>query len=148
MTQPFLDRCIFLAASGGIGSFVETVAVTGFQTVENGGGTNGQTLYYAAQSDDLSQWEVGQGVWSSVTLTLTRATVFFNSIGTTAKINFTQPPQVMVTIPAETLLTSTYPVTNTSNGVQGQTARDPNGNFYVCYEDGAWTQFLGISPFP
>ena len=95
--MPLLDRCIFAATSAGTGDFVESAAAAGFQTMEAAGASNGATYSYAAQSADLSQWEVGIGTYTLSTTTLARTTVLFNSLGTTAKISFNAAPQVMLT---------------------------------------------------
>ena len=102
LTQ-FLDRCIWTPASSGTGSFVLSAAVTGFQTMAAAGAVDGTVYGYAAQSTNLSQWEVGYGTWTTGTSTLTR-TVLYNSLGTTAAVSFTAPPQVMITAIAETLV--------------------------------------------
>lgn len=98
-----LDRCIFNPAAGGTADFVVVSAVTGYMTPAQAGGIDGATYHYAAQSADLSQWEVGTGVYTAGTTTLSRATVLFNSLGTTAKINFSAAPQVFITALAEDL---------------------------------------------
>lgn len=91
----YLNRCIWLATSSGTGSFVENTAVLGYQTMESAGSVDQQTYSYAAQSTDLTQWEYGNGVWTAATKTLTRVVVG-NSLGTTAAVNFTAPPQVLI----------------------------------------------------
>jgi hypothetical protein len=92
----FLNRCIFTATSSGTGSFVESGAATGFQTMENAGAVDQGLYSYAAQSRDLTQWEIGAGVWTASSKTLTRV-VEGNSLGDTTTINFTAAPQVMIT---------------------------------------------------
>jgi len=96
MTTIFIERVIFQATAAGTGSFIESSAVTGYQTVENGGGVDGQTFSYAAQTTDLSQWETGTGAWTASSKTLTRSPRFNSSAGTSA-INFASAPQVMIT---------------------------------------------------
>ncbi len=51
----------------------------------------------------MSQWEVGFGTYTTATGVLTRGTVLFNSLGTTAKISFTTAPQVAIVALAEDL---------------------------------------------
>lgn len=99
----FLDVCRFTAASSGTGSFVVSSAVTGYQTPASANAVNGATYRYRAESADLSQWEVGFGVYTVSTTTLTRATVLFNSSGGTSAISFTSAPQVAVVALAEDL---------------------------------------------
>lgn len=91
-----LDRCIFQAASAGTGNFVQVINIAGFQTMQNAGAVDGTTYSYAAQLTDLSQWEVGIGTWSAGTNTLDRTTVLYNNLTTTAKIDFSSAPQVMI----------------------------------------------------
>lgn len=96
-----LDRCIFNASSGGISDFSIATAVTGYQLPSSAGAQNGQTYHYAAQSADLTQWEVGTGTYSASGPTLARTTILFNSLGTAAHINFNAAPQVMISALAE-----------------------------------------------
>src|SRR5215472_2295201 len=96
----FVDRVIFLATSGGTAAFTLSSALTGYQTMTAAGAVTGAQYGYAAQSGDLTQWEVGYGAWSGTQLA---RTVLFNSLGTTSAINFTNPPIVMVTILGESL---------------------------------------------
>lgn len=107
----FVDRVIFAAAAGGTGAFSEASAVIGFQTMEQAGAINGGTYGYSAQSSDLTQWEVGYGVWTPPGFT---RNILFNSANNTNPINFSAPPQVLITSLGETLATSTYPLA-TSN---------------------------------
>lgn len=100
----FLDACIFNATSTGTGDFVVASAFTGYQTPAQANAVNGQVYRYRAQVADLSQWEVGFGIYTSGTVTLARTTVIFNSSGGTSKISFTTPPQVFITLLAEDIL--------------------------------------------
>jgi hypothetical protein len=100
----YLDVCRFTAASSGTGSFVVSAAVTGYQTPASAGAVNTAVYRYRAESTDLSQWEVGYGVYTTADVTLTRATILFNSSGGASAINFTAAPQVAVTLLAEDLV--------------------------------------------
>lgn len=99
----FVDVCRFNATAAGTGSFVVSSAVLGYQTPAQANAANGKTYRYRAESADLTQWEVGFGVYTSGSVTLTR-TVLFNSSGGTSAINFLAPPQVALTLLAEDLL--------------------------------------------
>jgi hypothetical protein len=99
----FLDCCRFIPASNGIGSFVVASAVGGYQTPASANAVNGAIYRYRAESADLTQWEVGYGVYTAATATLTRSTVLFNSSGGTSAINFTAVPQVAIVALAEDL---------------------------------------------
>lgn len=96
-----LDRCIFQASAGGVVDFAIASNIVGYQTPAAAGGVNGLTYHYAAQSADLSQWEVGTGTYNMTGPVLARTTVLFNSLGTTAKISFSAAPQVMISALAE-----------------------------------------------
>jgi hypothetical protein len=63
-----------------------------------GGGWRGQwTKYkYFAISADQTQWELGEGAYNTTGPVLPRTTILFNSLGTTAKINFAAAPQVAI----------------------------------------------------
>ncbi len=90
----FINSCYFTPASSGTGSFVVSAAVQGFMTPAQAGAVNGGVYKYRAESADLSQWEVGEGTYTSGTTTLTRTTILQNSSGTTSAINFTAAPNV------------------------------------------------------
>jgi len=95
----FVDVCRFLATSNGTGDFVVSAAVTGYQTPASAGATSGNTYHYRAESADLTQWEVGQGTYTSGTVTIARTTILFSSTG--SKVSFTNPPQVALVLLAE-----------------------------------------------
>jgi hypothetical protein len=97
----FLNVCRFTAASSGTGNFVYSSAVTGYQSPAAAGAVNGATYRYRAESADLTQWEIGYGAYTTATTTLARTVVLSNSLGTTAKINFTAAPQVAIVALAE-----------------------------------------------
>ena len=99
-----LDRCIFRPTTGGTADFTVSAAVTGYMTPAQAGAVDGASYHYAAQSADLSQWEVGSGTYAASGTKLSRATVLFNSLGTNAKVNFSAVPQVMITALAEDIL--------------------------------------------
>lgn len=121
----FLDVCRFTPVSSGTGSFVVSSAVQGYQTPAGANAVNGKTYRYRAESADLSQWEVGFGVYTVSTTTLTRATILFNSSGGTTAISFTAAPQVAVVALAEDLSAMVATVTKqvfTSSGTYTPTA--------------------------
>lgn len=108
----FANSVQFTPVSTGTVDFVVSAAVSGFMTPALAGMPSG-TYKYRAESNDLSQWEIGEGTYTSGTTTLTRTTVLYNSAGTgTAsgqsgagtKINFTAAPNVgVVQLVADTL---------------------------------------------
>jgi hypothetical protein len=89
----YFDAVIFRATTGGTGDFVVSAAITGYRTPAAASVPNASTGSYRAESDDLTEWEEGTYSYTSGTTTVVR-TVTSNSLGTTAKINFTVAPKV------------------------------------------------------
>jgi hypothetical protein len=89
-----LDICRFVPSTSGTSDFIYSETVQGYQSPLAAGIVNGKTYKYRAESSDLAQWEVGEGTYNSGTGTLVRTTILYNSLGTTAKINFSAPPQI------------------------------------------------------
>ena len=79
-----VDRVQETTAVTGTGSATLLGAVTGFQAFSAIG--DGNSTYYTIVGP--TEWEVGLGTYSITGPTLTRDTVYSNSLGTTAKINF------------------------------------------------------------
>ncbi|MCL8485175.1 MULTISPECIES: hypothetical protein [Bradyrhizobium] len=100
----FLDICRFLPTAGGTTDWTYAAAVQGYQGPAAAGAVNGRLYKYRAESADLTQWEVGEGGYTSSTGTLARTTILFTSAGTTAKINFAAPPQVAIVALKEDLV--------------------------------------------
>lgn len=96
-----LDVCKFIPTAGGTTDWTYASAVGGYQSPASAGAKNAATYSYRAESSDLTQWEVGTGVWNTSTGVLSRAAVLFNSAGTTAKIGFTSAPSVSIVALAE-----------------------------------------------
>jgi|SRR5581483_1407597 len=108
MASSLIDVCRFNPTAGGTTDWTYSSAVQGYQSPSAAGAVNGATYSYRAESADLTQWEVGTGVYNSGTGVLTRAAVLFNSSGTTSKINFSSTPQVAVVALAEDLGVSSW----------------------------------------
>ncbi len=100
----FLDVCRFTPTAGGTTDWTFAVAAVGYQSPTAAGAVNGRLYKYRAESADLSQWEIGEGAYNSASGVFARTTVLFNSAGTTAKVNFTAPPQVAIVALKEDLL--------------------------------------------
>jgi hypothetical protein len=105
----FANSVQFTPVSAGTVDFVVSAAVPGFMTPALAGAPSG-VYKYRAESTDLSQWEIGEGTYTSGTTTLTRTTVLYNSAGTGSaagqsgagtKINFTVAPNVGLVQTAE-----------------------------------------------
>ena len=76
----------------------------GYQGPAAAGAVNGRLYKYRAESADLTQWEIGEGAYTSSTGTVARTTILFTSAGTTAKVNFSAAPQVAIVALKEDLL--------------------------------------------
>ena len=70
--------------------------------------TNGATLRYTIINSTGSEWEVGEGVWTSSTSTLTRATVYASS-NAGGLVNFSAGAKVVFTGPVARDLTEALP---------------------------------------
>ena len=90
----FIDGVIFVAAAPGIGDFVVAIPAQGFMTPAQGNAVDGVEYNYRAESADLTQWEIGYGVYTAAGTTLSRTKVLYNSFGTTARIDFAHQPNV------------------------------------------------------
>jgi hypothetical protein len=92
------DRVKETSTSTGTGDMLLAGASTGYQSFAVIGDGN-QTYYTIAGG---SQWEVGIGTYETTGPDLQRNTVLSNSLGTTAKINFSAGTKdVFVTYPSE-----------------------------------------------
>lgn len=108
----FLDGCRFNPAAGGTTDFTYSTVVTGYQSPASAGVVNAAKYKYRAESADLTQWELGEGTYTTATGILTRTTVLFNSAatgtasgqsGAGSKISFSTVPQVAIVALAEDL---------------------------------------------
>ena len=94
------DRVKETSTTTGTGTLNLAGASVGFVTFVAGIG-NSNTTYYAINAQGTSNWEVGIGTVTDATPdTLARDTVLSNSLGTTAKINFSGTLDVFCTMPA------------------------------------------------
>lgn len=100
----FANAVLFTPVAGGTVDFVVSAAVQGYMTPALAGAPTG-VYKYRAESADLSEWEIGEGTYTSGTTTITRTTVLYNSAGTGSgagqsgagsKINFTVAPNVSI----------------------------------------------------
>lgn len=88
MALEFKDRAGDLTVTTGTGTLtLDGSAPTGLRTFSAAGFSSGATIDYLIINADKSEWEVGQGVWTSSGNTLTRATVFASS-NANALVNF------------------------------------------------------------
>ena len=94
------DRVKETSTTTGTGTLNLAGAVTGFVTFVSGIG-NSNTTYYAIFEQGTNNFEIGIGTVTDATPdTLARTTVLNNSLGTTAKINFSGTLDVFCTMPA------------------------------------------------
>lgn len=109
----WLDVCRFRPSAGGTTDWAWSSAVLGYSTPPLAGAVNGRVYKLRSESDDLSQWELSEGAYTSGTGTFARTTVLYNSSGTGTgvgqsgagtKINFATVPQVAVVALKEDLL--------------------------------------------
>ena len=93
------DRVKETSTTTGTGTLNLAGASTGFVTFVAGIG-NSNTTYYAIHEQGTANWEVGIGTVTDATPdTLARTTVLNNSLGSTAKINFSGTLDVFCTMP-------------------------------------------------
>ncbi len=94
------DRVKETSTTTGTGTLDLAGVVTGFVTFVSGIG-NSNTTYYAIHEQGTANFEIGIGTVTDATPdTLARTTVLNNSLGTTAKINFSGTLDVFCTMPA------------------------------------------------
>ncbi len=94
------DRVKETSTTTGTGTLNLAGASSGFVTFVAGIG-NSNTTYYAIHEQGTNNWEVGIGTVTDATPdTLARTTVLNNSVGSTAKINFSGTLDVFCTMPA------------------------------------------------
>ncbi len=98
----WLDNVKFNPTAGGTTDWTYSTTVQGYQSLTAAGAQSGTAYRYFATSADLSQWELGVGLYTGSGIT--RATVLYNSSGTTAKINFTNPPIVSIVAVKEDMI--------------------------------------------
>jgi hypothetical protein len=108
------DRIKEVTTTTGTGTVTLAGASTGFRSFADIGNAN--TTYYCISGG--SQFEVGIGTYTASGTTLSRDTVLSNSLGTTAKIDFSAGSKdVFVTYPASTSVTNPNPTDIIVNGI-------------------------------
>jgi hypothetical protein len=97
------DRIKETTTTSGTGTITLAGSTAGFRSFADIG--NGNTTYYSIVDSAAGTWEVGIGTYTAIGTTLSRDTVLSNSLGTTAKINFSANlKDVFVTYPADKAL--------------------------------------------
>lgn len=98
MPLEFKDRVKDQTNTTGTGTLtIDGVAPTGYRTI-TAAHTTGRTVRYTVINGSGSEWEVGEGVWTSAGSTLTRATVYSSSNGG-ALVNFSAGAKAVFTGP-------------------------------------------------
>lgn len=97
-----VNRVYFRVTANGTGTFTVSTAITGYMTPAQGDAKDKLWYSYSAESDNLSEWEVGVGQYTTSGTTLTRTTVLKSSNGN-ATVNFTAAPKVALTVLAADL---------------------------------------------
>ena len=114
MALVFKNRVKETCTAPGVGTVTLLGPTTGFVGFSTIGTTN--TTYYTIADQSGNNWEVGLGTWTAGGSygTLARTTVFSNSLGTTAKIDFSSGTQdVFITGPSERYLVGVTSQTST-----------------------------------
>ena len=120
------DRVKETSTTTGTGTFDLAGASQDFVSFVSGVG-NCNTTYYCITNTGTDEFEVGVGtVTDAATDTLSRDTVISNSLGTTAKINFTGGTSIFCTLPAKLTMSPVmeatgYVVTHASTLDEDQT---------------------------
>lgn len=141
----FLNVVLFNPTAGGTTDFTVSAAVQGYMTPNAAGAANGAVYRYRAENATLTEWEVGYGTYNTGTGVLTRTVVLYNSLGTTAKINFTAAPNVGMGMPLASDIfpfISDTPPTDPDDGALWW--ESDTGVLYIYYNDGSSKQWVGI----
>jgi hypothetical protein len=86
----------FTNAVGGTSDWVYPGPAIDLQSPASAQAVDGATYLIYAESFDRSQWEIATGAYTASSGTFARTTIIANSLGTTAKISFGNPPQIAV----------------------------------------------------
>lgn len=98
MALEIRDRAGDTTATTGTGTVTLAGAPpSGLRTFASAGHTTGATVDYSISTLDKTEWEVGQGVWTSSGNTLTRVTVFASS-NSGALVNFSAGTKEVVEV--------------------------------------------------
>lgn len=125
----FLNVCFFRAVSGGTVSLEVASAITGFLTPAGADAVDGVEYAYRAESDDMSQWEVGYGIYDADTQTLTRSPL--KSSNANALVNFSAAPRVRIVA-----LAADLPGPKGDPGDAGPAGADGDDAYvYIAYAD-------------
>lgn len=148
MAHAPINRCKENTSTTGTGNLTLTGAVTGFASVASKLTSNGDTSWFCAEAG--SQWEIFLGTRVSAT-ELARTTLLSSSTGST--INFSTPPVVFSTVPAERILALAFSAYRSSsnqsvtNGVYTKVQLNAE-NFDTANAFDSTTNYRFTAPFP
>lgn len=134
--QIFLNRVKFRSSTSGLSDFVVASAITGYMTPETAGieSDDEELVSYTAESDDLSQWEVGSGLINGATMTVARTTIRASSSGDAGsgfnKVNFSAAPIVWFDFHAEDIGLYVYSTVSGDHMAVSFGATDSGGSGY------------------
>lgn len=95
-TPEFKDLVRDLTVTTGTGTITLTGSTLPGMRTLNAAHTTDATVHYRIANDTLTEWEVGEGVYTAATNTLTRATVYESSNGG-ALVNFSAGNKTVIT---------------------------------------------------
>ena len=99
MTVEHKDRVKDTTSTEGLLDFViDGTTVTGYRTVTSAH-TDGATVHYLAGLTTGAEWEVGEGVWTVATNTVTRVTIYASS-NSGSKVAFSAGSKIFATVAA------------------------------------------------
>lgn len=128
-----VNECAWRAVAGGTADFVVASAITGYYTpaqCTTPAIVDAGLYHYRAESDDLSQYESGQGTYDAATSTLIRTTVYQSSNAGLPQ-NFSAAPKVRLSAAAQDIVT---PYLNTfENITSGAVPVNANVAVYATY---------------
>lgn len=138
MATFLVDRVQETTTVTGTGAATLLGAVTGYASFASVG--NGNSTYYCIAPSSGTQWEIGLGTYSTTGPTLTRDTVYSNSLGTTAKIDFSAGTKnIFITSPtallSKLLVPQALKISNGTGIVVKQ--NNINGTFGIT-DSGGW----------
>lgn len=129
-----VNTCLFTATAGGTTDWTPSSAVTGYMTPTAAGVVTNRVYKFRAESSDLTEWELAEGIWDGSKLV--RTTVLQNSAGTLVKINFSAAPKVGIVAAKEDQLM--IDEANAFTSTQKQQAQDNLGIRRVAQSNITW----------
>lgn len=138
MATFLVDRVQETTVVTGTGSATLLGAVVGYVSFASVG--NGNSTYYCIAGIGTSEWEVGLGTYTASGTILSRDTVYSNSLGTTAKVNFSAGTKnIFITAPTALLSKLLVPQALVISNGTGTVIKQSNINGTIGVTDsGGW----------